>query len=230
MKTQIKRLKLSKLFYNKWPYKIECIQSGASRIVHVGVDICKEWCRTGEGMTFSQYGQQVTDKEKYLRFIKAVEPFMTQKEHIQIRVEGSHFNLFCKDPAVLEEIDDSVFEWITAIRGPTSKEELDFLMNNGHKKILCDGLPKEKYKYRLYFKSKFPAEKRSAFIMWVYKYGDKLEISETSRRWLISARHYAQDPFMYVEDDKMLSMVGIYLSGYVKKVEEFILRENVLVA
>ena len=97
MKTQIKKLKLSKLFYNKWPYKVECIQPGASRIVHFGVNICKEWCLTGEGMTFSQYGQQVTDRDKYLRFIKTVEPFMTQKEHIQIRVEGSHFNLFCKD-------------------------------------------------------------------------------------------------------------------------------------
>jgi hypothetical protein len=31
---------------------------------------------------------------------------------------------------------------------------------------------------------------------------------------------------MYVEDDKMLSMAGMYLSGYVKKVEEFILRET----
>jgi hypothetical protein len=35
---------------------------------------------------------------------------------------------------------------------------------------------------------------------------------------------------MYVEDEKMLSMTGMYLSGYVKKVEEFILRENALTA
>ena len=33
-----------------------------------------------------------------------------------------------------------------------------------------------------------------------------------------------------VVDDKMLSMVGLYLSGYVKKTEEFILRENALTA
>jgi hypothetical protein len=32
---------------------------------------------------------------------------------------------------------------------------------------------------------------------------------------------------MYVEDAKMLSMVGMHLSGYIKKVEEFILREDV---
>jgi hypothetical protein len=228
MKTQIKKLKSSKLFYNKWPYKVECIHPGASRLIHSGVDLCKEWCRTGNGLSFSQYGNKVTDKVQYLRFIESVESFINRKDEIQIRVEGSHFNLFCKDPVVLEEIDNSVYEWVKAIRGPTSQEELEFLLSNGHKKILCDALPYEKYKYRLYFKSKFPADKRSAFVTWADKYGDKLEISETSRRWLVSARHYAQDPFMYVEDDKMLSMAGMYLSGYVKKVEEFILRDSVL--
>lgn len=228
MKTQIKKLKLSKLFYNKWPYKVECVQPGASRIVHTGAEICKEWCRTGKGLSFGHYGQRIADKTKYLQFIEAVEPFLERKEHIQIRVEGSHFNLFCKDPTILEEIDNRVHEWVRTIQGPTSQEELEFLLSNGHKKILCDALPYEKYKYRLYFKSKFPADKRSTFVIWADKYGDKLEISETSRRWLVSSRHYAQDPFMYVEDDKMLSMVGMYLSGYVKKVEEFILRDSVL--
>ena len=230
MKTQIQKLKSSKLFYNKWPYKVECIQQGASRIVHNGPAVCKEWCNTGKGLQFSHYGNKITDKVQYLRFIEAVEPFLDRKEEIQIRVEGSHFNLFCKDVAILEKIDNELSIWSRSIRGPTTPEELEFLLNNGHKKILCDTLPYGKYKYRLYFKSKFPADKRSAFVGWADKYGDKLEISETSRRWLVSIRHYAQDPFMYVEDDKMLSLTGMYLSGYVKKVEEFIERNSVLAA
>lgn len=228
MKTQIKKLKSSKLFYNKWPYKVECIQLGASRVIHAGVDACKKWCLTGKGLSFSQYGNKVTDKVQYLRFIESVEGFMDRTDEIQIRVEGSHFNLFCKDPTVLEEIDNSLHEWVRTIRGPTSQEELEFLLSNGHKKILCDALPYEKYKYRVYFKSKFPATNRSAFVTWADKYGDKLLVSGTSRRWLVSERHYAQDPFMYIDDDKMLSMTGMYLSGYVKKVEEFIPRDSVL--
>jgi hypothetical protein len=179
-------------------------------------------------MSFSQYGNKVTDKDQYLRFIKSVESFIDRTDEIQIRVEGSHFNLFCKDPVVLEEIDNSLYEWVRAIRGPTSQEELEFLLSNGHKKILCDTLPYEKYKYRVYFKSRFPATNRSAFVSWADKYGDKVLVSGTSRRWLVSERHYAQDPFMYVDDDKMLSMTGMYLSGYVKKVEEFIPRSTVL--
>ena len=230
MKTQIQKLKSSKLYYNKWPYKVECWQVGASRIVHSGVAACQEWCASNKGLRFNQYETKILDKVKFSEFVNAVKPFLDRKEEIQIRVEGSHFNLFCKDTAILEEIDNAASAWITKISGPTTQEELEFLLSNGHKKILRDELPKEKYKYRIYFKSKFPADKRSSFVVWADKYGEKIEISETSRRWLLGARHYAQDPFMYVDDDKMLSMVGMYLSGYVKKVEEFILRENVLVA
>jgi hypothetical protein len=226
----IKKLKSSKLFFNKWPYKVECIQAGASRVVHSGVGLCRQWCETGKGMRFNQYDSRILDAKKFLSFIDAVEPFLDRKEDIQIRVEGSHFNLFCKDPSVLEEIDDAVSEWVKKISGPTTQEELEFLLSNGHKKILCDTYPKEMYKYRVFFKSRFPADKRSAFVTWANKYGNSLLISETSFRWLVGARHYAQDPFMYVIDDKMLSMVGLYLSGYVKKTEEFILRENALVA
>jgi hypothetical protein len=226
----IKKLKSSKLFFNKWPYKVECIQAGASRVVHSGVGLCRQWCETGKGMRFSQYDSRILDAKKFLAFVDAVEPFLDRKEEVQIRVENSHFNLFCKDISVLEEIDDALDQWIRKISGPTTQEELEFLLSNGHKKILCDTYPKDMYRYRVFFKSKFSPDKRSAFLTWADKHGNSIVISETSRRWLMSQRHYAQDPFMYVIDDKMLSMVGLYLSGYVKKTEEFILRENVLVA
>ena len=229
MKTPIQKLKSSKLFYNKWPYKIECRQAGASRVIHGGITLCKEWCTTGKGIPFGHYNS-APDTVTFLEFINAVEPFLHRKEEIQIRVENSHFNFFCKDLAVLEEINSAVSKWVKKISGPTTQEELEFLLNNGHKKILCDILPKDKYKYRVFFKSRFPADKRSAFVVWANRYGDNMIISETSRRWLVGSRNYAQDPFMYVIDDKMLSMVGLYLSGYVKKTEEFILRENALVA
>ena len=229
MKTQIQKLSSSKLFYNKWPYKVECRQVGASRIVHSGVDVVREWCSTGKGMHIDRLSALQINKADYLEFINLVAPFIDNPA-VKVRVEGSHFNIFCIDKSVLETIDKNLNRWIRKISGPTTDEELEFLLSNGHKKILRDVLPKEKYKYRIYFKSKFPADKRLSFITWADKYGDKLDISDTSRRWLLSSRQWAQDPFMYVEDDKMLSMAGIYLSGYVKKVEEFILRENALTA
>jgi hypothetical protein len=180
-------------------------------------------------MFFSNQESKNLDKAVYLEFANLAAQYIGNP-NVKIRVEGSHFNLFCTDKSVLETIDKDLNKWIQRISGPTTDEELEFLLNNGHKKILRDVLPKEKYKYRIYFKTKFPADKRLSFITWADKYGNKLDISGTSKRWLLSNRQWAQDPFMYVEDEKMLSMTGMYLSGYVKKVEEFILRENALTA
>jgi hypothetical protein len=36
-----------------------------------------------------------------------------------------------------------------------------------------------------------------------------------------------QSPFMYVEDDKTLAMIGLFLGSNIKKVEEFILRSSI---
>ena len=229
MKLQIQKLKSSKLYYNKWPYKLECLQPGASRIIHEGVYTVQRWCN-GEATTgFYRYDDKRIDKAKLLEFTNKAAQFVG-RDDIRIRVEGSHFNLFCMSEDIVDEITEALGGWMRRIYGPSSEEELKFMLDNGHKKVLRDQLPYEKYKYRVYFKSKFPADKRLSFVVWADKYGDKLEISETSRRWLLGSRHYAQDPFMYVQDEKMLSMTGMFLSGYIKKVEEFILRDTLLTA
>lgn len=229
MHSPIRKLKSSKLFYNKWPYKIECIQYGASRIIHAGLEITRSWCNGSKSFQYDNWEKKQGDKTQLLKFIEAVEPFLKDQD-LQIRVEGSHFNIFCKDPELVTEIDERLFPWIRRISGPTTQEELAFLLSNGHKKILCDQLPKGMYQYRIFFKSNWPAEKRLSFLEWSANYDSKLQLSGVSEAWILGKRKWAQDPFMYVYDDKMLSMLGLYLGGYVKKVEEFIPRENVLVA
>jgi hypothetical protein len=39
-----------------------------------------------------------------------------------------------------------------------------------------------------------------------------------------------QSPFVYVSNEKTLSMAGLYLSGHIKRVQEFVLRDNISVA
>lgn len=229
MKTPIQKLKSSKLFYNKWPYKVECIQHSASKAVYFGDEAIEEWLNGGRKIYLTNNEEKNLDKQALLEFARAIKPFV-KNDDVKHRSEGNHFNLFCKDQAVLEEIDKRLHRWIRKISGPTSQEEYDFLMSNGHKKILCDSLPKNGYKFRVYFKNKFSQEKRQTFHNWTYSYGDKIIIAGSTKRWLDGEKFYIQDPFMYVKDEKMLSMIGIYLSGHIKKVEEFIERNTVLVA
>ena len=228
MKTQIQKLKSSKLFYNKWPYKVECTIFGAYLLGRYKLSSVKDWCN-GTGELGQSYGAKNINKGAMLVFVTAVEKFLSS-DRIQIRTERSKFNLFCKDKDVLEEIENTLGHWIRAISGPTTTEELEYMLANGHKKRLCDALPKGKYQYKLFFKIKLPDDRKEQFLIWSSKYQDKICVSKTTTRWLKNERFYPQDPFMYVDDDKMLSMAGMFLSGYVKKVEHFILRNTVLSA
>ena len=234
---QIQKLKSSKLHYNKWPYKIACIIDGGNRLTYLGVDSVREFCygRKTESMPFWMRKSNMSkeDKEQLLLFTDKVEPYLDLKKtkQGQIRAEGRHFNIFCKDPVLLETIHTALEPWVQGVYGPTTKEELDFMLDNGHKKILRDVLPKGGFRYRVYFKYLWHEDSRKEFLKWADKFPDKISIEDSSRKWMNNNNDWwAYNPFMYVKDDKMLSMIGLMISGNVKKVEEFILRENLVAA
>ena len=224
---QIQKLKSSKLFYNKWPYKISCKINGASKISIFGLESTHRWCNSNAKARLA-YEKEI-DKIDLLKFLEAVTPFI-KNENVQIRVESQNFNLFCKDPSVLKEIDNRLQKWICQIEGPTTQEEYDFMLENGYKKILVDNLPKDIYQYKIYFKPSYSLENRFNFLTWTNNYGDKINISTCTRRWFEGHRNWMQDPFMYVIDTQMLSMIGLFASGSVKKIEEFIPRNTILKA
>jgi len=230
---KIQKLKSSKLFYNKWPYKIACSIEGANRLTYLGADSVRLFCsgQPSDAMPHWMRRSKLSkeDKVELLQFTDNVEPFLTIKDQVQIRAEGRHFNLFCKDFELLETIHKALAPWIINVYGPTTKEEFDFMLDNGHKKILRDVLPKDGYRYKVYFKDLWPPNSRKEFGIWAEKFPDKISITDGSRRW-VRGDNWTYNPFMYVKDDKTLSMVGLMISGHVRKVEEFILRENLVPA
>ena len=135
MKKLVQPLKSSKLFYNKWPYKIACSIRGASILRRIGgerLDACMpDWAFGG-----SRKKMTIEEKRELLEFSSYVDPFLKLKDELQVRVEGDHFNIFCKDRVLLDIISDAMDPWIDNIHGPTTEEELKFLLANGHKKIV----------------------------------------------------------------------------------------------
>jgi len=231
---QIQKLPSSKLFYNKWPYKIECYISGASRLRWAGVDQTKDFClgEPAPALWRWQSNDKLSkeNKAQLLAFTTGLEPFLALRDQLQTRVEGKHYNIFCKDPVLLENIYKAVAPWVERISGPTTEEELNYMLDNGHKKILRDILPKDGYKYKVYLKESWSTESRAAFAEWAAKFPNTINISKSSKKWLDGGQRWLYNPFMYVKDEKTLTMVGLFASGNVKRVEEFILRENLMTA
>lgn len=222
---KIQRLNSSKLFFGKWFYRIECVQAGASRIKHAGVDRVEHWCHESRARSF--WEKHIDPVELYA-FLTAVKPFLKIK-NLQIRAEGSHFNFYCSDLELVEKIEKKLSKWIKRISGPTTTEEIEFLVNNNNKKVLCKELPKKKYRYKVFLDSSMPEDQRKNFHSWTANYGEQIQCTPATKRWLGGDQlWWSTSPYMYVESSKMLSMVGLHLGGYVRRIQEYIPRNEAL--
>ena len=211
----------SKLFYGKWPYKIECVVDGAYRIKRQGIGPTLAYCLSNDDPI--PYYRRPVNKTRLRDFANDVEPFL--REEIQLRCEGDHFNLFCKDLDLYKRLCRNLEQYITVAYEPSSEEELTFMINNGHKKVVCNQLPYETYQYRVFFKPGCDVNVKGNFESWISNYMDRVRIPAGTIKWFSTGWRPA--PFMYVIDKATLSMIGLFMGSNIHKVEEFIPRSSI---
>lgn len=220
----IRQQNTKKLFFNKWPIKVECHLGGSSWIARVGADRFIEWCNGG-GFPLNGDGRTRYDRTELLKFAKIFKPF--EGRELQLRGEGRHFNIFLKDTELLDEIVKALSPWIFTVTQPESDKELEYLLSNSPKKVICDQLPYEKYKFKVTLKENTPPETRTKFLEWLQRYDDKVHVSKSSLLWLENKKHWVQAPFFYIETAKHLSMVLLYLGSNIRKTQEYILKSSI---
>lgn len=223
----MKQATTKKLFFKKWPIKIECYLKGAYRVHTMGIDKTIKWADnkvSDDNIHWSMF-ERSFDKPQIADFANKLRPFVGT-DH-KVRVEGGHYNIFCQDKALANKFTKALEPWITCVTQPASDAEWDFLVAGGHKKVLCNELPHEKFRYKLYFNEKYETTAKGRCLEWIRKYPDTMLVSGNTEKWLTGYYHYIQNPFMYIADDKTLSMVLLYVSGNHRKVEEFILKSSI---
>lgn len=191
-------------------------------IVRLGVEDTRKWANNN---SYSWINSSPEERKGVLEFLNVIEPYLSKD--IQVRTEGSHFNIFCKDRSLNADIITDVKKWLKATHGPDSDEELEFMLASGQKKVVCNKFPHDKFRYKINLKTTMPVSARATFLSWAEKYDGKISIADSTNRWLKGKTHYVQAPFMYVEDDKTLAMFGLFLGNNVRIVEEFILRSSI---
>ena len=224
----IQRLKTSKLFFNKWPYKVECHLPGAwaastSRLSDKEFD---NWLVAPEvkNLWSDNRTTLITYKKDVIELRNAVNIF---RDDIKTRGEQAHLCIYCKDKAVFLNIEIALLKWIHKIWEPGTDQELEYISNNNTRKIVRDKLPYNICQYKLTLNDKVPFEIRNKFFEWSKKYPTQIIIAKSTSEWMDGARQWCFTPFMYISDNKMLTLVGLYLSGYIKHIEEFILRDSI---
>lgn len=220
----MKKLTTKKLFFNRYPYKVETKIDGASLIRYWGVDIIKsELSKTGENKLMRGSNSRI-NKEELLKYIRFAEQFLNGS--VQLRGEYRTMNYYTDDKSVYEELQAKLYPWVESITEPESLEELAVLQTEKKKLVLCNSLPYDLFKHRLYIKTKMPVPMRVNFLSWLGNYPNKIQPTESTKKWLTNENKYMQDPFIYVDDSKTLTMISMFLGQYVGKIEEFVVRNT----
>jgi len=220
--------KTSKLFYKKWPYKIECNGKNFWMVKRLPfakvIDYCTSKNRRHGLSTFWDF-KTITaeERDRLLKFARSVEPFLDKD--IQVRVEGNHYNIYCKDTVLYNDLKKDLDKFIVEVHEPESSAELDYLNDNGHKKVLCNKIPFDKYKYKVYFSPSCKADVKARFESWLHHYTAKIKIPRGTVHWFVKG--WYQSPYIYVEDSGTLAMIGLFMGQDIKKVEEFIPRSSI---
>lgn len=209
-------LNTNKLFYGKWPYKVVCAVKGAWSYRYPrsskSVSVANAWRPNSEILTF----------------IEDFDILEIERQHIKLRVENNHFNIFCQDEIILNIIKKKLKKWIVSVYEPATDAEKQYLIDNGNKKILCNTLPLDRYQYKIYLNPHIESYNKLKFWEWLSQYGnDRIRISHDSKHWLLNHIGWIPAPFLYVTDRKDLSMICLYLGSNLKKVEEFVLRDDI---
>lgn len=208
-----RKLKTKKLFYGEWPYKVATLCQGASILRHETIaSTIIDRLNGPERHRLSKFC------ENYKKFSK--------KEH-KIRIERNHVNFFIKDRTLYDEVVDLMKDYITEVSEPENDLVLDTL-NNDKKVTVVNELPHGKYTTKIVLKSVMPVNQRTNLVELLQKYGiDKVRMSKTTERYLNGVRGYMQDPFFYIEDEKMMTLLLLAANGYIRKTERFVLKSSI---
>ena len=212
--------KTSKLFYGKYPYKAEFdVEAWYFRRYHIQnlVNLQETW----QGFKKLRAGRA----ENLIEFSKAAQEFFENK--VKFRAEGATLSMFSMDKISHDNICKKLEYWLIAATEPSNDEDLEFLLTTT-KQILCDRLPHGKYQYRVYLKTSLPLHIRLRFYEWTTQYPNDIKMPTTTSKWLQGIIGYTWNPFIYISTEKQLTMVGMFLSGYMTKKQEFVPRNTLI--
>lgn len=233
----MKYLPTEKLFYNKYPYKVECNVPHAGCLGHdrhtFTYNLLSKYRAGTTRLSPSTYpGAAINAVQNriFRKFAEKVERYVLQQKDldIKIRTEGHVFSLFCLDEKIIDELLACVPEFIDVIYKPEDEKSLDFLLNN-NRKVLVKALPYKEYRYKITLREKMPEIDRERFNNWVIKFstdGSKYHISGATARFLSNKIWYVQNPFFYAKTQGDASMATLFLGTNIKNIYEYIATET----
>jgi len=209
--------KTNKLFYGKYPYKVTCRIQGAHHIRNYGAKFIEFLYRNSH-----QQGKISTD---LVEFITHATHYLTDK-NIKKRIENYFIEFYLETESEYLEVQTRLAKYLVRVAEPDNDEQLKTLLEN-KKYNLCNKLPHDKYRYKVTFKY-MPPKVRNDLITWAEKYGnDDIYITERTRRHFKSLKYHDGTNYFYVKDSKMITLIAMAASGYIRRTDEYVVRNSI---
>lgn len=213
-----------KLFYKKYPYKIETRLDLGHLFRHFTPTECLNRFTHSSLADIGDYffhKDRVTPHTKkfFLDYCEILSKF--DVSDYRFRIERSHVHLYVESKTVFEQLCKNLSVFISSVSEPADDNVLEFVKSS-NKKILCKEIPHNKYGFKITFKT-MPATVRENLLEWHKNYpDDKLKINSATIKYLNGTHKWCQNPYIYASDMKIVMMIGLATSGYISKVEEFV--------
>lgn len=207
--------KTKKLFYGKYPYRAVASFKGAH--------VFRKWnsMHRIQKMCASELNYAF-DKNEVSKLASIIEPYRNESE-VRFRSEGSKISIYTTDKGIYDKFRDDLKGYIVELVEPGSDAELT-AMQEDKKLVVCNKLPHNKYQFKVTLKN-IPVESRPQIHAWLVNNNHKsVRAPYGTIKRLLGVRYMYGSNIIYVRDAKSLTMLQLLISGYVKKIEEYILR------
>lgn len=208
--------KTNSLFYGKWPYKISCFVEGAHFIRTYGTMGIKH-PEIIRGYEFNV--------QKLKKFIEEAKEIL-QDSNIKRRINCHHIDFYVMTKDEFNNVQVTLKKYLIGTCQPETEEQLQILLEN-KKYILCDKLPHNKYCYKITFKD-MPVKVRNNLIAWAERYNNEdIYVPKSTRNHFKDIKYHCGAHYFYIKDSKMITLVTMAASSYVRRTDEYVVRNSI---
>lgn len=220
----LKKLKTTKLYYNKYLYKISTKMQGLRHLRYTKFMPHYEKLMQVNG--FITLPDSPINMPLYRKYMSIIQPLMNNKD-IRIRSEDNTINIFLNDVHLYNRLCKDLDFCIQFVTEPENEQVIDLLQGN-KKIILCKNYPHDRYKLKVTFK-KLPANVKETMLKFSQTYPkEQMLLSHCSLRYLSSPKNfYWETCYVHLTDTKLFTLISLVASGYIKKVEEYVIESSI---
>jgi len=215
--------KTNKLFYGKFPYKVNAYCKGINFLRLRDYEwILERTQGTSPYVTIASTHN--VDRDNLRRFIILAHPYF---DSFRSRLENNAVSFFLETKEQFDEVCKVLHDFITYVSEPESDYALEYLQSK-EKIVLCDRYPHDLYRYKVSFRSLNENQKQK-LLTWSKNYKEtQVKFSKMSIEALERpVTYYWDNVFCHLDDIKHLTFLYLLIGSSIKKVEQFVLRSSI---